>query len=76
MTTIPTLSRKCLVRFANTLNYKIRSRPADISDTRERLATHYAVQDGEANEPDHTEQTGNRNAIVSIFIYSAPGSPS
>jgi hypothetical protein len=44
------------------------SPPTNISDTGERLATHYAVQDGEANEPDHTKQTGNRDAIVSILI--------
>ena len=47
---------------------KILSRPADIADTRERLATHYVVQNSETNEPDHTEQTGDRDAIVSNLI--------
>ena len=72
MTTIPTLARKCLVGICEDSECETLSRPTDIADSRECLATHYAVQNGETNERDNAKQTGDSDTIVSVLISSVP----
>ena len=49
----------------------IYSRPTDITDTRERLTTHNAAQNGETDKRHTTQQTRDHDAIVAIQIQSA-----